>query len=406
LFELPKENVWIIDAKTDSNIFMNLIYISPNFPPNYSQFSVALRNLGVNVLGIGDTPYEHLSSDLKYALTEYYRVNHMEDYDQLLRAVAFFTHKYGKIDRICSLNEYWLEKEAMLRTDFNVYGVKTDGIQTIKYKSKMKEKFREAGILVAEGEVIHTIEQAKALIRKVGYPVITKPDNGVGAANTSKINSDQELQNFFDRKDNNKYIMEQYIDGDLYSFDGLTDRDGQAVFYTSHLFNTGVMQSVNQGHDFFYYSLREIPKDLEEAGLKALKAFDTRESFFHIEFFRRRSDSKIMGLEVNMRPPGGLTTDMFNFANDINIYQEWANVVVNNKFSTSYKREYHCCYIGRKYRNKYTYTRDDIMKKYSEYIVMESSIPDVTSAAIGNYAYLVRTKNLKKIQEIVAYILE
>jgi biotin carboxylase len=363
-------------------------------------------DLGVTVLGIGDTPYEQLSNELKYALTEYYKVENMESYDQLLRAVAFFTHKYGKIDRICSLNEYWLEKEAMLRTDFNVQGVRSDGIHTIKCKSKMKDKFKEAGINVAEGKIIHSIAQAKALIKKVGYPVIAKPDNGVGAANTFMIHDEDELEEFFENKGGHEYIMEEYIDGDLYSFDGLTDRDGNPVFYTSHLFNTGVMQSVNQGQDFYYYSLREIPKDLEDAGLKALKAFDTKESFFHIEFFRRKSDDKIVALEVNMRPPGGLTTDMFNFANDINIYQEWANIIVNNKFTAQYDRKYHCCYIGRKYINKYTHSHDDIMAKYGEFIVMESGIPDVSSAAIGNYAFLARSQDLKKIQEIVKYVLE
>ena len=385
---------------------MNLIYLSPNFPPNYYQFSIGLMDLGVNVLGIGDAPYEQLSNELKYALTEYYKVDSLESYDQLLRAVAFFTHKYGKIDRICSLNEYWLEKEATLRTDFNIPGLKTDEIHTIKCKSKMKEKFREAGINVAEGKIIHSMAQAKALIKKVGYPVIAKPDNGVGAANTFKINDEEELEDFFEHKGSNEYIMEEYIDGDLYSFDGLTNKEGKVVFYTSHLFNTGVMQSVNQGHNFYYYSLREIPKDLEEAGFNAVKAFNSKESFFHIEFFRRKKDKKIVALEVNMRPPGGLTTDMFNFANDINIYQEWANIIVNNKFTASYYRKYHCCYIGRKYINKYTHSRDDIMAKYREFIVTEAIMPDVVSAAIGNYAFVARSQDLKKIQEIATYILE
>jgi biotin carboxylase len=385
---------------------MNLVYLSPNFPPNYYQFSLGLMDLGVTVLGIGDAPYEQLSNELKYALTEYYKVDSLESYDQLLRAVAFFTHKYGKIDRICSHNEYWLEKEAMLRTDFNVQGIKSDEIYTIKCKSKMKQKFIEAGVNVAEGKIVHSIAQSKAFIKKVGYPVIAKPDNGVGAISTFKIHDDDELEDFFNNKGNYEYIMEEYIDGDLYSFDGLTDRDGKPVFYTSHLFNTGVMQSVNQGQDFYYYSLREIPKDLEIAGLSTLKAFKTKESFFHIEFFRRKKDSKIVALEVNMRPPGGLTTDMFNFANDINIYQEWANIVVNNKFTASYYRKYHCCYIGRKYINRYIHSRDEIMAKYGEFIVMESDIPDVASAAIGNYAFLARSQDLNKIKEITTYILE
>lgn len=384
---------------------MNVVYISPNFPPNYVQFSIGLRNLGVNVLGIGDTPYEYLSNDLKYALTEYYKVDWLESYEQLLSAVAFFTHKYGKIDRICSLNEHWLEKEAMLRTDFNVFGTKIDQIASIKRKSLMKEKFKEAGISVAQGDLVDNIEGARRFIKKVGYPVVLKPDNGVGAAGTRRINNDNELKTFFSKKLDTTYIMEEFIDGDLYSFDGLVNRDGKVVFYTSHFFSTGIMESVNQGQSLFYYSLRDIPKDIEEAGLASVKTFGVRETFFHIEYFRAKRDQELIGLEVNMRPPGGLTTDMFNYANDIDIYQEWANVVVNNNFESDYVRKYHCCYIGRKDFISYKHSRQEIIDKYDRFIVHEGFIPDILSAAIGNYAFLVRSEELKKVLEIAKFVL-
>ncbi|MBR0399610.1 MAG: carbamoylphosphate synthase large subunit, partial [Mogibacterium sp.] len=77
---------------------MNFVFISPNFPHTYWQFCDRLKNRGVNVLGIGDCPYEYLEDSLKASLTEYYSVNNMEDYDQVYRAVAFFAFKYGKID--------------------------------------------------------------------------------------------------------------------------------------------------------------------------------------------------------------------------------------------------------------------------------------------------------------------
>ena len=67
---------------------MNFIFISPQFPPIYWNFCDRLRRNGVNVLGIGDSPYDSLSDGLKGALTEYYRVENMEDYDQMYRAVG------------------------------------------------------------------------------------------------------------------------------------------------------------------------------------------------------------------------------------------------------------------------------------------------------------------------------
>ena len=86
----------------------NFIFISPNFPTNYWQFCRELKNNGLNVLGIGDQPYEELKPELKASLNEYYKVNSLENYDEVYRAVAFFTFKYGRIDwRSPTMNTGW-----------------------------------------------------------------------------------------------------------------------------------------------------------------------------------------------------------------------------------------------------------------------------------------------------------
>ena len=77
---------------------MNFVFISPAFPKNYYHFCEALKKNGVRVLGVGDTPYNELSSYVKDNLDEYYKVNSLENYDEVFRAVAFFSFKYGKID--------------------------------------------------------------------------------------------------------------------------------------------------------------------------------------------------------------------------------------------------------------------------------------------------------------------
>ncbi len=59
---------------------MNFLFISPHFPHTYWQFCDRLSKNGINVLGIGDAPYESLEEPLKAALTEYYRVGSLEDW--------------------------------------------------------------------------------------------------------------------------------------------------------------------------------------------------------------------------------------------------------------------------------------------------------------------------------------
>jgi biotin carboxylase len=385
---------------------MNVIILSPHFPPNYTRFSVWLRRLGVNVLGIADEPYNDLSPELKEALVEYYYVDDMHNYDQILRACGYFTHRHGKIDRFESHNEYWLETDARIRTDFNIYGIKLDEIPKIRYKSQMKKVFERAGIPVARGVLVKTPERAKRFVRDVGYPVVAKPDGGVGAAATFKIHSDAEMESFFGQKPDVAYIMEEFVEGDICTFDGLTDRGGNLVFSTSHVYSQGIMETVNEALDVYYYSQRDIPRDLEEIGRKTVNAFGVRERFFHFEFFRTDEDGKLVALEVNMRPPGGLTTDMFNYANDINVYREWANVVVFDRFTADYTRPYHCCYAGRRFRNQYAHSHEDILSALGSRLMHHEQINSTFGMALGDYGYLVRSPDLEEIHAMAHFILQ
>jgi len=384
---------------------MNVVYLSPHFPPNYYLFCAHLHRLGVNVLGIADEPYEKFRPDLKEALTEYYRVDALSDYDQLLRACGFFIHNYGKLDRVESHNDYWQEAEAQLRTDFNIPGPKIHQIGRITRKSEMKNGFHKAGVKVPRGKVITSAEKVRELAQDWGYPLVLKPNRGVGAADTFLIHNDEEREAFLAKKATMQFIMEEFIQGDLVSFDGLTDQDGHIVFHTAHVFSQGIMETVNEDRDLFYYSLRQIPEDLEAAGRRTVQAFRIREKFFHIEFFRTR-EGKLVGLEVNVRPPGGLTMDMFNYANNIDLYQEWANIVVHNRFSAAFSRPYHCGYIGRKLNKSYAHSHRDIMQNFGRLIVHSGPIDSIFSAAIGNYAYIANSQDPKELRTVAGFIQE
>lgn len=383
---------------------MNFVFLSPHFPPNYYQFCVHLRQLGAVVLGLADEPYELLNPALKEALNEYYRVGDMHNYDELLRALGYFTHRYGKIDRIDSMNEYWLETEAQLRSDFNIPGLKVEDMPRVKRKSLMKQTFLKAGIPAARGKVVHTLAEGKRLARQLGYPLVAKPDIGVGAARTYKIHNPQELEQFFAQKPPIDYILEEFIHGVICTFDGLTDRDGNPVFYSSLQYSQGIMETVNNDDLVYYYTLRQIPADLEDVGRRTLRAFDVRERFFHFEYFRTCDDSRLVALEVNLRPPGGMTTDMFNYSNDIDIYREWANVLMYNRFTAEVTRKYHCCYIGRKFNRAYAHSHEQVLEAFGHQIVHHERVSGVFSAALGDYGYLARSPDLEEIYAIVEYI--
>lgn len=383
---------------------MNYISISPHFPENFQNFIFRLHEKGVRVLGIADEPYENLKPELKAALTEYYRVDDMNDYDQMVRACGYFTHRYGKIDRIESHNEHWLELDAALRTDFNVPGLKREDMSRVKYKSEMKKVFEKIGIPVAKGRLFVDDEDAFELAGELGYPVCIKPDSGVGASDTHKIKSEEELKSFLSDRARIPYIMEEFIDGDIVTFDGLTDADGEIVFMSTLTYDKGVLDTLDEDSDMYYYISRSIPEDLEEYGKKCVEAFRVSERFFHFEFFRNKSDNKLTALEINCRPPGGFTMDMFNYANDIDMYAEYANIVVGEPFSQEILRPYFCCYISRKNSKSYVWTREEISERYATSIVSHIDMPDIFSAVMGNYGFVLRTETEEQMHEIISAI--
>jgi len=385
---------------------MNVVFLSPHFPRQFHLFCAALKRLGVTVLGIGDTPRRSLEDHVLSSLTDYCHVDSMEDYDQLYRAVANLIHRYGRVSAIESLNEHWLIPEARLRTDFNIDGIQLDGIGDITLKSRMKELFRKGGIHVVEGRRVADLQEALAFANETGFPLVAKPDRGVGAAHTYRVSSPEDLRQVFLHNPQIEYFLEVFVDGDIYSFDGLTDHEGVPVFYTAHTNSSGIMEIVLEDRHVYYYSLRDIPEDLLDAGLNTLKAFDVRGKFFHLEYFRTRKEGKLVGLEVNIRPPGGFTTDMFNYANDMDIYQEWANILVYNEFRTEYSRKYHCCFIGRKNHKGYAHSHEAVSRRWGDHVLVQGEMPPIFARVMGDYYFLTRAESLSTIMEITDYALE
>lgn len=215
---------------------MNFVFISPNFPEAYRWFCVRLRENGVNVLGVGDAPYDFLHPELKRALTEYYRVDSLEDYEQVLRALGYFTGRYGKMDWVESNNEYWLELDAQLRTDFHITtGPRAHEIEKYKSKLAMKAYYQKAGIPCARCAAVTDLEAGLAFAREAGYPLVAKPDNGVGAVATWRLENEEDLRRFFQDPPEAPYLMEEYVSGAVTTYDGVCNSKGEVLFAASHV---------------------------------------------------------------------------------------------------------------------------------------------------------------------------
>lgn len=393
---------------------MNFVFISPAFPQNYYNFCARLKNNGVTVLGIGDTPYSELKDEVKNSLTEYYKVVSLENYDEVYRAVAFFSFKYGKIDFLESNNEYWLRQDAKLRTDFNINGAKTEDVLSFTSKSNMKEFYIKAGVPVARYTFCKSIEDDLKFINEVGYPVVVKPDVGVGAAATYRIESKEDLENFYKKGFQVPYIMEEFISGEIFSFDGICDSNSNVIFCDNEVFPPSIMDIVNENLEISYYVNKIVPDNVREVGQKVLKAFNIKSRYFHLEFFRLKESKHglgkagdIVALEVNMRPPGGFTPDMINFGQSVDTYQIYADMICYDKIVNVNldHPKYYCFYYGRRDRFKYKYTFEDIKKVYP-FIQMHGRMSDVLSGAMGNEFFIARFEFLEDLEKFKAMVSE
>ena len=405
-----------ISTENNTYQFMNFVFVSPHFPLTYWHFCEHLRSLGVNVLGIADAPYESLNPALRGSLTEYYRVNNLEDYSEVFRAVAYFSFKYGKIDWIESNNEYWLEQDARLRTDFNVTsGIKTDHIDAIKEKSEMKKYYAAGGIPTARQiKAAEGLKAVKAFVKKTGWPIIAKPDNGVGASGTFKLTDDASLEEWFGTHPNyGQFVIEEFITGLLVSYDAVYNSKGEPLFESNGVYPTPIMEIVNQNLDACYFVEKAVPAALASIGRRTVKAFGIKSRFVHLEFFKLDRDREglgkkgdYVGLEVNMRPAGGYTPDMMNFAHSTDVYRIWAEMVALDRREKTEGEQFFCAYASRRYNHKYKHTHEEVMAHYGAQICMCERMPAALAGALGDHSYIARLRDRKEINEYFRFVTE
>ena len=335
--------------------------------------------------------------ELKNALHEYYKVSSLENYDEVYRAVAYFIHRYGRIDWLESNNEYWLMRDAQLRTDFHITsGFQIQDMTPMKYKSAMKDYYAKAGVPTAPYHLVKNYEACAAFIEKVGYPVVAKPYNGVGANNTYKLLCQQDLNDFFAAQDVDGYIMEPFVKGYVQTYDAILNAKGEAVFESSLVTPVSCMETVNDNTESLYYATKDINPKVRDAGKRVVEQYGIRSRFVHLEFFVLTEDQDglgktgdVVGLEVNMRPAGGISPHMYNYSCNTDVFKIWADMIAFdcNTLPMNENRRY-CPFIGRRNGKNYKMDHNAIMEKYGNAIKISSHVPEALSALMADQMYL------------------
>lgn len=353
----------------------NFVFISPNYPDNYWQFCRALKQQGLRVLGIGDVAWQSLRPELQQCLDDYRQVTALDDHAQMSAAIAAFAESYGPIHWLESNNEYWLENDAKLRSEFRIEsGFHSGDLPPVRLKSLMKAHYQQAGVPVPRSQVVSDLKSSLAFARQVDYPVVIKPDNGHGTTDACKLKNDAELEAFLASCDpDTPWLMEEFVRGEVNSYDAIIDAEGEPVYETGMVTPMSIMDIINNNDNAIYYVVDALAEDVRKAGRAVAKSFGVKSRFVHIEFFRLTQDhpgladeGQIVALEVGMCPCGGHALDMMNYAASLDVYALWAEMIAAGTAKAEPAGAAYCAFVGRRAGRRFLISHDRLVSKYAD----------------------------------------
>ena len=206
--------------------------------------------------------------------------------------------------------------------------------------------------------------------------------------------------------------MEGFVTGDICAYDAITDSHSEPLMESMTVWPPSVMDIVLQHLDLSYYTVDKVPGALRQMGRATVKSFGVKSRFVHLEFFRLTKAKPglgevgdFVGLEVNMRPAGGYTPDMMNFAHSTDVYQIWADMVTKDRrVLPDSGRHSFCAYASRRDEHAYVHTHEDILAKYGEKIVMCERMPDMMAPQMGNQMYTAKLASQKAVDAFIEYV--
>ena len=356
---------------------MNIIFVEPAFPNNQREFVRGLHAAGVNVIGIGERPQDYLDGDLKSWLGEYYQIRSVVDEQLLLKAVRAVQDRVW-VDRLEATVEAHIMPAAKVREIAGIPGTSVETAWLCRDKPAMKEALRKAGVPCAQSIRAETVQDARDFAASVGYPLIVKPPAGAGASGTYRIDSDAEMASIAKESglaNGHAVAIEEFIEGHEGFIDTLTINGDVAHEFVTHYYPNVLeamrtrwispqMVATNRIDETGYTEVREMARTV--IGILGIGTSAT-----HMEWFFGPKGLKFS--EIGCRPPGVGQWDVYNAANDMDLYYEWANAVAYGKIAKNPSRRYSAGMIAlRPDRDGQIlgYTGlDEIGGKYGEYVV-------------------------------------
>lgn len=312
---------------------MHVLFMAPHFPANQREFVRALHAVGARVTGIGDAPVEYLDSELKSWLHGYEYVPNLADEASLLNTVRR-VQKREWVDLLECTVEAIMLTTARVREAATIPGLSVDQVLLCRDKYVMKQFLRERGVPCARNATIATVEEARAFCAEVGFPIILKPRDGAGAHDTYKCDDWDAVAAALPAMGitNSRVFItgEEFVSGHEGFYDTLTC-NGEIVFDAVSHYYPNVLEGMrNRWISPYIITTNRIDaegyRELRSFGSKVIHELGLPTSPTHMEWFF--GPKGLLFSEIGARPPGVRFWDLYCWANDFDLYVEWARALV------------------------------------------------------------------------------
>jgi len=312
---------------------IHIAFIEPRFPANQRQFIRALAEIGATISAIGEGTKDSLDDELRHQLTHYEQVTNVCDEQAVLTAVRHI-QRFAPIDRLEATVEAHIMPAAHVREAAGIPGTTARTAFLCRDKPAMKEVLRAGGVPCAESTAASSADEVRAFIARVGYPVILKPRDGAGASGATRVDSDGELEPALRAlgigRPGRSVAVEEFIEGHEGFFDTLTLR-GQVVHeFATHYYPNVLEAMRTRWISPQFLTTNRIDSAPAYAEVRAMAQrvvtlLGIETSATHMEWFSGPKGLKFS--EIGCRPPGVRAWDLYNVANDMDLYREWAMLI-------------------------------------------------------------------------------
>ena len=303
---------------------MHIVFIEPRFPTNQRQFIRGLAEIGATISAIGEGSKDSLDDELRHWLAHYAEVTNVCDERQVLDAVRTI-QRHKHVDRLEAVVEAHIMPCAHVREAAGIPGTTTRTAFLCRDKPAMKEVLRAGGVPCAESTAADTAAEVHAFVERVGYPIIVKPRDGAGASGAARCDSNADLAVALRALGNRSIAVEEFIEGHEGFFDTLTLRGRVVHEFATHYY-PNVLEAMRTRwiSPQFITTNRIDQSGYDEVKLMAQKVvtlLGIETSATHMEWFSGPKGLKFS--EIGCRPPGVRAWDLYNVANDMDLYREW-----------------------------------------------------------------------------------